>query len=118
MIRPTVTGKNRTAAATTVTFSQVGARRCARISRAPQLGFCGAAGWALSFGSITLPRPYVPASLEHASGPRHEPGHWVAWAHDARTRLPDSRMSLYSAWPEPATAHTSILSVKKAAGWS
>ena len=37
--------------------------------------------------------------------------------HDLRTRLPDSRMSLYSASPMIATARTSILSVKNAS-WS
>jgi hypothetical protein len=35
-------------------------------------------------------------------------------ARSARTRLPDSRKSLYSASPKLATAHTSIPSVKNA----
>src|SRR5260370_12412670 len=43
------------------------------MSRAPRVGLSWAAGWALSCGSITLPRPYVPASLEPGSEPRRGP---------------------------------------------
>src|SRR5258708_32269212 len=43
------------------------------MSRAPRVGLSCAAGWALSCGSITLPRPYAPASLEPGSEPRRGP---------------------------------------------
>src|SRR5947209_16677823 len=64
MISPSVAGKSKIAIAATAILSPVGARRYVRSSLEPQLGLSGAAGWALSFGSITLPCPYVPASLE------------------------------------------------------
>ncbi len=56
------------------------------------------------------------SSLVPASQPRRADlpaaGRQGRLARSARTRLPDSRMSLYSASPRIATAHTSILSVK------
>src|SRR5437764_14263481 len=64
MISPSVAGKSKIAIAATAILSPFGARRYVRSSLEPQLGLSGAAGWALSFGSITLPCPYVPASLE------------------------------------------------------